>query len=367
MGIDKSDIRNIVHWDLSSTVEEYSQQIGRAGRDGKTSHCMYYLGPNSFHVRESFARGDLPSRHSLRQLLGDIFVTDTNIAPGDVLTTNQYNQSKSFDIRPSPLSIMYATLELRYGLMRAITPEYTNYSFEAMPGYYAILKNDKTAVGKAIWSEATKKSKYHHIDLSAASKKLGLNRMDLVKKLTFLDNNGHIKLKVSGVVNRYRVLKPLPHTEAELDRLADSLYADLASRERDALRRANEVMELVTGKKCFALALTEHFGMCLPDDKARCGHCTYCITGTPVKAPSPPLKPTTPQSIQPILQATDVRDDPRFLARVAFGIKSPRVTALKLDRSPVFRSLADHDFDVSFPSLPGTTLMDSTQGANDVI
>lgn len=49
------------------------------------------------------------------------------------------------------------------------------------------------------------------------------------------------------------------------------------------------------------------------------------------------------------MDATDVRDDPRFLTRVGFGIKSPRVTKLRLDKTRVFRSLAHHDFEVCMP------------------
>lgn len=62
-------------------------------------------------------------------------------------------------------------------------------------------------------------------------------------------------------------------------------------------------------------------------------------------APKLTVTPTMASSIQKVLEAINVRDDPRFLARVAYGIRSPRVTALKLDKSPVFRSLAHHDFE----------------------
>ncbi|KHN94543.1 DNA helicase, ATP-dependent, RecQ type [Metarhizium album ARSEF 1941] len=47
--------------------------------------------------------------------------------------------------------------------------------------------------------------------------------------------------------------------------------------------------------------------------------------------------------IKRVLDACDVRDDPRFLARIALGIKGPRVTRLKMDRHKAFTSLADHD------------------------
>lgn len=63
----------------------------------------------------------------------------------------------------------------------------------------------------------------------------------------------------------------------------------------------------------------------------------------------PPKRPTTVDraGINKILAACDIRDDLRFLARVAFGIKSPRATQLGMDKKSVVMTLADHDFEVS--------------------
>ncbi|KAK4196746.1 P-loop containing nucleoside triphosphate hydrolase protein [Triangularia verruculosa] len=347
MGIDKPNIRNVVHWDLSNTVEEYSQQIGRAGRDGKPSKCMFYLAPSAFYLREVFARGDLPSRTSLAGLVFDIFKEALGVPVGGIFKTNHYRQQKDFDIRPSPLSVIYATLELHFGLFRATTPEYSTYKFEAMPSYFRVTKEDKTAVADAILKNSKKKVKWYDIDVNeaAAYKSTGLNRGDIVAKLNQLDQQGHIRLQASGLTNRYILQKALPKTPSEKEKVVDKLYKDLASREKDALQRCKKVMGLITGSKCFALSLAEHFGMGLPEGKEKCGHCSFCLTGKPVEPPRLKVTATTASSIQQVLKATDVRDDPRFLARVAYGIRSPRVTALKLDKSPVFRSLADHDFE----------------------
>jgi len=52
----------------------------------------------------------------------------------------------------------------------------------------------------------------------------------------------------------------------------------------------------------------------------------------------PPAMPD-PALRDAVLTACSVRDDPRFLARIAFGIVSPRVMPMRLGREPVFRSM----------------------------
>ena len=44
MRVDCPDIRRIIHWGMPTTLEEYVQETGRAGRDGKSSEAIVYRG-----------------------------------------------------------------------------------------------------------------------------------------------------------------------------------------------------------------------------------------------------------------------------------------------------------------------------------
>lgn len=357
MGVDKSNIRNIVHYTLPATVEEYSQQVGRAGRDGLTSTCMLFLCNSDFWIRENFARGDLPCFEQFQRLINDIFDDEVKgLGLGATFKKNTNEQMKAFDIRQSPLSVIYATLELRFGLIRAITPEYSLYTYEILqPSLYnttmrSMTDSDRPEAG-AILQWAHTKKKYTDVDVNDIVRKTGHHRANLIQILDLLDRDGVIRLSAKGVIPKFRVLKKLPSTTKELQELASNMYLDLEKKEKDALLRTREVVDLITTERCYAATLAEHFGMGLPDGKDKCGHCTFCEKGKAVELPPKASRPLDRERIKRVLEDCKVRDDPRFLARVAFGIRSPRVYELKMQYSSAWESMVDQDFDVSPPSI----------------
>jgi ATP-dependent DNA helicase RecQ len=65
MGIDRSDIRQVIHYQIPGTVEAYYQECGRAGRDGEASSCVLFFSPFDRRLQEFFIEMNYPARETL--------------------------------------------------------------------------------------------------------------------------------------------------------------------------------------------------------------------------------------------------------------------------------------------------------------
>ncbi len=329
MGIDKPDIRAVVHFDPPKSMEGYSQEIGRAGRDGKDSVCTFLYYASDRIPLENFIYGDTPTRSALASLLAELFSAD------DELILNLYDLSQKHDIRPLVLRTLLTYLELD-GHLEERTPIYSSYQFKPLlpsKDMLAQLSGEPRDFLAAIFRQAVKKRVWFSIDLEEAAQVLGTTRERVVKALDWSAEQGWLELKASDLRHRYRVLS----RPASIPALAATMDARSVGRELGEVARLAQVLALATTSGCLSARLSEHFGERLPD--ARCGRCNDCTGEARFTSDVPPTRewqlPTLPPELPP---------ETRVAARFLCGVSSPALSKGRWTRNPGFGSLSGVPF-----------------------
>ena len=106
MGIDKADVRYVYHYNPPKSLENYAQEVGRAGRDGRPSMCEMFFCPDDLNVLENFVYGDTPAAGAVESLVSEVFA---NAAEFDV---SEYELSGAHDIRITVVRTLLTYLEL---------------------------------------------------------------------------------------------------------------------------------------------------------------------------------------------------------------------------------------------------------------
>src|SRR3954451_14102252 len=195
LGIDKADVRAVYHYNLPKSLESYSQEIGRAGRDGEPSTCELLACPDDVPALENFAFGDTPTRDALAGLLADVLAHPV----GGDFAVSEYELSSRHDVRPLVLKTILTYLELD-GFLEQGTPFYAGYGVRPASGewddVYAIFDPDRADFLRRVLASGKEGRIWTGVDPDAVP---GEERERVIKALDYLEQRGLVELKVTDV------------------------------------------------------------------------------------------------------------------------------------------------------------------------
>lgn len=342
MGIDKSDIRRVFHYNLPKTLENYSQEIGRAGRDGEPSHCEVLGGDEDLLVLENFIFGDTPTEDAVSNFVGFILEQE------DEFDISMYHLSRQTDIRPLVLSTLLTYLELE-GVIKFTAPFYSEYKFRYLQPKAEMLASFNGEPGeflRKLIAQATAKTMWSYLNLDTAAEALGADRARIVKAFNHLEETGKLEVGVTGLRQGLRLLKRLDVFE-----VTAALMAKVARNEAGNLERTRKVVEFLNVENCKTRYLLNYFGEELGKP---CGHCGYCDgeTVTKVTGSARGLNEAEVAELERYFEESPVgKKSPREAARYLCGIATPKTGRDKAGKDGMFGALASAPFQALMDAL----------------
>ena len=337
MGIDKSDIRYVYHFNPPKSLENYAQEIGRAGRDGLVSHCELLLVPEDRITLENFVYGDTPSENSIREFIKQINQHDDEFFIAQIKLGNLCN------IKSLVVKTLLTNMEL-LGYLESTSPRYDSYKVKPLVTSQSILdqfNGERRKFIAGVLGSLTKGRTWFTLNMVVAARKLGEERERIVKAVDYMAERNWLEVKVSDLVHGYRWIKRIEEPKL----LADELFDRLTQREVSEISRMDEVFELAKAESCQAGTLSAHFGEQIAEP---CGACTACCGDGPLTIQPVASRGVGTSAITCVNQLTaeypdrfvSARDKARFLC----GLSSPSFVRARLTRHASFGVCDDIPF-----------------------